>query len=175
LHLDTINSAFVEDIEDEPQMMLKSFLNGVKSSNLIDIIPARWYKDSIVAQLDINLKSSPVLTAIKPCIKTLLLSFETTFIFQNLQQFQKLEYNEIIHYTTPLRNQFGIAFSISKTAINIALETNSDKELIRMLKNFIIIKWQGCKDSSFNANNSYDNTNESVIKNSESDKIVPLQ
>ncbi|CAG8536409.1 16810_t:CDS:2 [Cetraspora pellucida] len=169
--LDTVNGAFVEDVEDELQIMLKSLLNDVEFSNIIELWRihhidgllhhknivtllsdkthiSRWYKDSIVTQLDINLKSLP---------------------------FQKLEHNKIIHHTTPLRNQFGIAFSISKTAINIALETNSDEKLIRMLKNFITIKWQGCEDSSCNANNSCDNTNESVMKNGKSDEVVPLQ
>ncbi|CAG8678910.1 28796_t:CDS:2 [Gigaspora margarita] len=171
---DTVNDAFIKDVDDEPQTTLKSLLNGVEFSNIIElwrirrigglsyhenivallsdrthlctcmetitkgiicyhfwcvmlysihakfhisIIPTRWYKDSIVDQLDVNLKNSPVL-------------------------FQKLEYNEIIRRTTPLKNRFGVAFSISKTAINIALETNSDEELIQMLKNFIAIKRQ---------------------------------
>ncbi|RIB23008.1 hypothetical protein C2G38_2172484 [Gigaspora rosea] len=216
-------------IDDEPQTTLKSLLNGVEFSNIIElwrihrigglsyhenivallsdrthlctcmemitkgiicrhfwhvmlysihakfhisIIPTRWYKDSIVDQLDVNLKNSPVLVAIKPCIETLSLPSEAISTFQNLQQFQKLEHNEIIHRTTSLRNRFGVAFSISKTAINIALETNSDEELIRMLKNFIAIKWQGFEDLSCNVNNLYDNTNE---KTGESEEMVPLQ
>ncbi|CAG8695079.1 7826_t:CDS:2, partial [Cetraspora pellucida] len=65
-------------------------------------------------------------------------SSKATFTLKSLQQFQKLEHNEAIHYATSLRNWFGIAFSVSKTAINIALETNSDEELIQMLKNFIM-------------------------------------
>ncbi|CAG8697094.1 9992_t:CDS:1, partial [Scutellospora calospora] len=87
----------------------------------------------------------------------------------------KLEHNEVIYHTTFLRNQFRIAFSVSKTAINIALETNSNKELIQILKNFIIVKQQAYKDSSrCNSNNSCDNTNENNITN-ELDEIVPLQ
>ncbi|KAF0424029.1 protein far1-related sequence 5-like [Gigaspora margarita] len=155
---DTVNDAFIEDVDDEPQTTLKSLLNGVEFSNIIElwrirhmgelshyenivallsdrthlctlhfsIIPTRWYKDSIVDQLDVNLKNSPVLVAIKPYIETL--------------------------------NQFGVAFSIFKTAINIALETNSNKELIQ--------------DLSYNINNSYDNTNE---KTNESEEVVLLQ
>ncbi|CAG8826527.1 36842_t:CDS:2 [Gigaspora margarita] len=194
---DTVNDAFIEDVDDEPQMTIRHIgglshlenivallsdgtylctcmeminkgiichhfwhvmLYSIHAKFHISIIPTRWYKD--------------ILVAVKPRIETLSLPSEVISTFQNLQQFQKLEHNEIIHCTTPLRNRFGVAFSISKTAINIALETNSDKKLIRMLKNFIAIKRQGFEDSSCNINNSYDNTNE---KTDESEEVVPLQ
>ncbi|CAG8596174.1 3366_t:CDS:1, partial [Funneliformis caledonium] len=38
------------------------------------------------------------------------------------------------------RNQFGVAFSTAKTAINIALKTGSDNELVKLLKDFILTK-----------------------------------
>jgi hypothetical protein len=38
------------------------------------------------------------------------------------------------------RNKFGVAFSIMKTAINIALETESNSELVKLLKDFISTK-----------------------------------
>ncbi|CAG8819075.1 18499_t:CDS:2, partial [Gigaspora margarita] len=136
LEIDTVNNAFIEDINDKPQITLKSLLNSVEVSKTvtkgiichhfwrvmlysshakfhISIIPARWYKNNIVDQLDAYLDNSP-----------------------------KLEHHNVICHATPLRNWFGIAFSVSKTAINIALETNSDEELIRMLKNFITVKQQ---------------------------------
>ncbi|CAG8605534.1 10997_t:CDS:2, partial [Cetraspora pellucida] len=119
--LNTVNDAFIEDVNDESQATLKSLLNEVEILNLYT--------------------------------KTLLFS-EAIFTLQSLQQFQKLEHNEAIHHATPLRNQFEIAFSVSKTAINIVLKTNSDEEC--------------------NSNNSYDNTNKNDIKN-ELDKVVPLQ
>ncbi|RGB23733.1 hypothetical protein C1646_774095 [Rhizophagus diaphanus] len=40
----------------------------------------------------------------------------------------------------PQKNHFGVAFSIAKTAINIALETGSDIELVKLLKDFILNK-----------------------------------
>ncbi|KAF0493194.1 protein far1-related sequence 5-like [Gigaspora margarita] len=90
--------------------------------------------------------------------------------------FQELEHNEVIYCATPLRNQFGIAFSVSKTAINIALETNSNDELIQMLKNFITIKRQANKDlSRYNFNDLYDTINKNIKTNNESDEISPLQ
>ncbi|KAF0534776.1 protein far1-related sequence 5-like [Gigaspora margarita] len=116
LEIDTVNDAFIEDVNNEPQITLKSLLNGVEVSS-------------------------------------------------------KLEHHDVICYATSLRNRFGIAFSVSKTAINIALETNSDEELIRMLKNFIIVKRLTCKDSTrSDSNNSYEDS----TKN-ESDEVVPLQ
>ncbi|RIB06498.1 hypothetical protein C2G38_2277415 [Gigaspora rosea] len=145
----------------------------------ISIIPARWYKDNIMNQLDTYLKSSPVLTAVRPSTETLPLSSESMLTFQSLRQFQELEHNEVICHATPLRNRFGIAFFVSKTAIHIALETNSDDELIRMLKNFITIKRQANKDlSRYNSNDLSDlsNTiNEDIKTNNESDEISPLQ
>ncbi|KAF0443469.1 protein far1-related sequence 5-like [Gigaspora margarita] len=152
LEINIVNDAFIEDFH-------------------ISIIPARWYKNNIVDQLDTYLDNSPVLTAIKPCTKTLPLPSEAKFTLQSLRQFQKLEHHDVICYATPLRNWFGIAFSVSKTAINIALETNSNEELIRMLKNFITVKRQTCKDSTRSDSN---NSCEDSTKN-ESDEVVPLQ
>ncbi|UZO13688.1 uncharacterized protein OCT59_005182 [Rhizophagus irregularis] len=40
----------------------------------------------------------------------------------------------------PQRYRFGVAFSTAKTAINIALETGSDTELVKLLKDFILNK-----------------------------------
>src|SRR5581483_10423068 len=37
-------------------------------------------------------------------------------------------------------SSFGVAFSTAKTAINIALETESNNELVKLLKNFILNK-----------------------------------
>ncbi|RIB26017.1 hypothetical protein C2G38_2164473 [Gigaspora rosea] len=88
----------------------------------------------------------------------------------------ELEHNYVICHATPLRNHFEIAFSVSKTAINIALKTNSNDELIRMLKNFITIKYQTNKDlSRYNTNDLCDTINVNIKTNNESDKISPLQ
>ncbi|RIB24253.1 hypothetical protein C2G38_2032041 [Gigaspora rosea] len=96
--------------------------------------------------------------------------------FQSLRPFQELEHNEVICHATLLRNRFGTASSSFKMAINIALETNSNDELIQMLKNFITIKHQANKDlSRYNANELCDTINEDIKTNNESDKISPLQ
>ncbi|CAB4384964.1 unnamed protein product [Rhizophagus irregularis] len=156
---------FIEDIIDEPQITLASLLSGIEISNIIEIwrirriggllrkdnlvillddgthlctcletitkgiicrhfwkvmlysylakfhisiIPIRWYKDNILSNLNINLKNSPILTAIET--STDITSFQITF------------WNCIFY---------------SETAINVALETNSDHELITLLKDFI--------------------------------------
>ncbi|CAG8698909.1 12549_t:CDS:1, partial [Funneliformis caledonium] len=44
------------------------------------------------------------------------------------------DYKENIWQIISQRNQFGIAFSTAKIAINIALETGSDNKLIKLLK-----------------------------------------
>ncbi|CAG8558183.1 14377_t:CDS:2, partial [Racocetra fulgida] len=97
-------------------------------------------------------------------------SDESQITLKSLLNGVKLEHNDVIRHATPLRNQFEIAFSVFKTAINIVLEVKSDEELIQMLKNFIIIKWQAKVSTRHDSNNSCnDNT-----KN-ELDKVVPLQ
>ncbi|CAB5391930.1 unnamed protein product [Rhizophagus irregularis] len=101
LESDTVDNYFIEDVVDEPQIILQSFLNGIDSINIIEtwrirhvgglskrenlvilldngshlctciakfhinIIPNRWYKDSILTNLKGNVKNSPILTAIE--------------------------------------------------------------------------------------------------------------
>ena len=96
----------------------------------IGIIPIRWYKDCILTNLNLNLENSPILTAIKSATDVSIPSFQITTTFQTLQNFHNSNYNGIVHQNVPRRNRFGIAFSTAKTAINIALETNSDCELV---------------------------------------------
>ncbi|KAF0460234.1 protein far1-related sequence 5-like [Gigaspora margarita] len=54
-----------------------------------------------------------------------------------------------IHNIVPQRNRFGIAFSTAKTAVNIALETKSDNELIQLLKTFILAKQNSRSKDNF--------------------------
>ena len=68
----------------------------------ISIIPVRWYKDSILTNLDINLKNSPILTAIETTTDTSTLSQITSFkvyiVFKGLiimKLFVKILINEI--------------------------------------------------------------------------------
>ncbi|CAG8672965.1 22025_t:CDS:2, partial [Racocetra persica] len=71
-----------------------------------------------------------------------------------------------IEQVIPKKNKFGVVFSIAKTAINIALETKSDNELVQLLKNFISTK------------RSIDNINSEKIDNNETwdkDGITSLQ
>ncbi|CAB4402035.1 unnamed protein product [Rhizophagus irregularis] len=56
------------------------------------------------------------------------------------QHFQGSYNNEIIQQIIPKRNKFGVAFSTAKTAINIALETRCDNELVKLLRDFISTK-----------------------------------
>jgi len=105
----------------------------------VSIIPIRWYKDSILSNLDVNLKNSPILTAIEASIDT---PYQVTCTFQNLHYIQGSNHDEVVQRSTHShqRNRFGIAFSTAKTAVNVALETNSNHELIQLLKDFIKAK-----------------------------------
>ncbi len=103
----------------------------------ISIIPVRWYKDDILMKFDNVLESLPVLIVIKSN-NTILC--ETNFTLESLRRMQGHGYEENIQKIIPQRNRFRIAFSTTKTAINIALETRSDHELVQLLKDFILSK-----------------------------------
>ncbi|CAG8709273.1 1167_t:CDS:2 [Funneliformis caledonium] len=125
-------------------------IGGLSSCNAlfryyINIILIRWYKDDILIKLDNALENSSVLTAVKSTIPL------TQVILQ--------------------KNRFEVAFSITKTAINIALETESDNELVKLLKNFILIK-----QNNHNGINSKNNIGiESIESNDNNDNIISLQ
>ncbi|PKB94784.1 hypothetical protein RhiirA5_438046 [Rhizophagus irregularis] len=99
-----------------------------------------------------NLENSPILIAIESATDVSTLSFQTTTTFQFLQNFHNLNYDEY--------NRFEIAFSIAKTAINIALEINNYHKLIQILKKFIAIKHN--QNAEGGINNNYLNKNNSV-------------
>ncbi|PKK75069.1 hypothetical protein RhiirC2_774061 [Rhizophagus irregularis] len=146
------------------------YSNSVKFH--IIIIPVRWYKDSILTNLNINLKNFLILTAIETTTDTSTLSQITSCTFQSLHCIQRSDNNEVICQNTNQRNRFGIVFSIVKTAVNIALKTNSDRELIQLLKDFIKAKREKNVDNNDNVNHDIVEINES---NQENDNIVPLQ
>jgi hypothetical protein len=76
----------------------------------ISIIPVRWYKDSILTNLDNNLKNSSILTAIEASTDTSTFS-QITCTFQSLHCIQESDHNEVIRQNTNQRNRFGIAYS----------------------------------------------------------------
>jgi len=133
----------------------------------ISIIPARWYKDYIT-NLDCNFENSPILSAIESA--NTLIPSASSLTFQNLHHFQGIEYNEITCQNNSQQNRFGVAFSTAKTAVNIALETKTDGELIRLLKDFIAAKYEKQPESSDTNNNL-----EGSLEQDASDVIVPLQ
>ena len=139
----------------------------------ISIIPVRWYKDSILSNLDTNLKDSPILTAIKASTDT---SYQVACTFQSLHYIQGSDNNEVVQQNTHnhQRNRFGITFSTAKTAVNIALETNSDHELIRLLKDFIEAKRENhiSGDDNVNENHGMEVNDDS---NQDGSNITPLQ
>jgi hypothetical protein len=139
----------------------------------ISIIPVRWYKDSILSNLDTNLKDSPILTAIEASTDT---SYQVACTFQSLHYIQGSDNNEVVQQNTHnrQRNRFGITFSTAKTAVNIALETNSDHELIRLLKDFIEAKRENhiSGDDNVNENHSMEVNDDS---NQDGSNITPLQ
>ncbi|RGB24275.1 hypothetical protein C1646_676499 [Rhizophagus diaphanus] len=140
----------------------------------------RWYNNNVLTNLDINLKNSPILIAVESSNSTLLP--QVNFTLQSLQHFQGSDHNEIIiNKNLPQRNRFGIAFLTVKTAIHIAIETNSDVKLIKLLKEFIATKRGGDGDGDGDRNgNSDDNGNENsndneIEINKDINDVVPLQ
>ncbi|CAB4423154.1 unnamed protein product [Rhizophagus irregularis] len=195
LQAETIDDNFIEEVVDEPQITLKAILDGIDTSNIIEvwriiriegisskenlvalfsdgthictcmesitkgiicrhfwrvmlysstarfhisIIPIRWYKDEILMKLDDILDNSPVLTALESSTEVNTTSRTVDFTLQSLRQLQGSCHKENAQRIIPQRNRFGVAFSTAKTAINIALETGSDTELVKLLKDFIL-------------------------------------
>ena len=133
----------------------------------ISIIPIRWYKDDILTRFDIVLENSPVLTAIESPNNT---TCEVNFTLKSLKHIQGSDHKENIQKIIPQRNRFGIAFSTAKTAINVALETKSDNELVRLLKDFISSK-KNHNEDNFEENVPTEN-NENIQNDN---RIVPLR
>ncbi|CAB4373199.1 unnamed protein product [Rhizophagus irregularis] len=100
-------------------------------------------------------------------IKSLLSAIETTTDTSTLSQITLCTFQSL-HCI----QGFGIAFFTAKTAVNIALETNSDHELIQLLKDFIEAKQEKNVDNNDNVNHDIIEINES---NQENDNIVLLQ
>ncbi|RIA92049.1 hypothetical protein C1645_846468 [Glomus cerebriforme] len=131
----------------------------------ISIIPIRWYNDDILMNLDSTLENSPILTALQTSTEVTEELYIVNFTLQNLKVIQDSYYDKDIQRIISQRNQFGIAFLTVKTAINIALETGSDNELVKLLKDFISIKQR---------NHDNDNT-ESIKHHQNNDDIISLQ
>ncbi|PKY30850.1 hypothetical protein RhiirB3_392881 [Rhizophagus irregularis] len=129
----------------------------------ISIIPIRLYKDEILIKLDEALEKSPVLTAIELPTNNTTLPHEVNFTLQGLRHIQQSGYKENVQQIVPQRNRFGVAFSTAKIAINVALETKSDNELVQLLKDFI--------SSKKNRNGGVRNNE----NNQDNNEIVPLQ
>jgi hypothetical protein len=132
----------------------------------ISIIPVRWYKDEILMKFDNVLENSPVLTAISTNNAT---PYEVNFTLESLRHIQGSDHKESIQQVIPQRNRFGVAFSTAKTAINIALETKSDNELVQMLKSFILSK-KNRNEVSLEENIDAESNN-----NENNSEILPLQ
>jgi len=132
----------------------------------ISIIPIRWYKDDILTRFDTVLENSLVLTAIESPNNT---TCEVNFTLKSLKHIQGSDHKENIQKIIPQRNRFGIAFSTAKTAINVALETKSDNELVRLLKDFISSK-KNHNEDNFEENVPTEN-NENIQNDN---RIVPL-
>ncbi|PKY33767.1 hypothetical protein RhiirB3_395068, partial [Rhizophagus irregularis] len=154
---ETANDNFIEDIIDEPQITLASLLNGIETLNIIEMwrirrIGGLLRKNNLVILLDDG-------THLCTCLETIT---------------KGSDHNEVVHQNTHQRNKFGIAFSIAKTAINVALETNSDHELITLLKDFIESKREKNigDDDDIKENHDIIGINES---SQEDGSIIPLQ
>ncbi|CAB4380670.1 unnamed protein product [Rhizophagus irregularis] len=135
LESDTIDNYFIEDVVDEPQIILQSFLNGIDSINIIEIWRIRRVGrlskcENLVILLDDgshlctciesvtkegNIENLPILTAIESNDNSSSSSsYQINFTLQNIRHFQGLDDNKSIHQqNTSQRNRFGIAFSIN--------------------------------------------------------------
>jgi hypothetical protein len=133
----------------------------------ISIIPIRWYKDEILMKLDDTLDNSPVLTALESSTEVDRASWTVDFTLQRLRQLQGSCHKENAQQIIPQRNRFGIAFSTAKTAINIALETRSDTELVKLLKDFILNKQRSCDGDVIESENNV------IIESN--NQVIPLQ
>ncbi|CAB5184916.1 unnamed protein product [Rhizophagus irregularis] len=133
LQAETIDDNFIEEVVDEPQITLKAILDGIDTSNIIEV----W---RIIRIGDDILDNSPVLTALESSTEVNTTSRTVDFTLQSLRQLQGSCHKENAQRIIPQRNRFGVAFSTAKTAINIALETGSDTELVKLLKDFILNK-----------------------------------
>ncbi|CAB4415220.1 unnamed protein product [Rhizophagus irregularis] len=127
---DTPNNNFIEDMVDELQVMLKAILNDMDTSYI------KYYDIKLKSSI---LENSPVLAAVESSDIAMLCTVD--FTFQSLKKhFQGSYNNEIIQQIISKRNKFGVAFSTAKTAINIALKTKCDNELVKLLREFISTK-----------------------------------
>ncbi|RIA81981.1 hypothetical protein C1645_836088 [Glomus cerebriforme] len=88
---------------------------------------------------------------------------DVDFTLQSLRQLQGSCHKENAQQIIPQRNRFGIAFSTAKTAINIALETGSDTELVKLLKDFILNKKRNCDGDSIELEDNGDIENNNQI------------
>ncbi|CAB5355112.1 unnamed protein product [Rhizophagus irregularis] len=137
LQAETIDDNFIEKVVDEPQITLKAILDGIDTSNIIKV----W---RIIRIGDDILDNSPVLTALESSTEVNTISRTVDFTLQSLRQLQGSYHKKNAQRIIPQRNRFGVAFSTAKTAINIALETGSDTELVKLLKDFILNKQRSC-------------------------------
>ncbi|PKK64588.1 hypothetical protein RhiirC2_787281 [Rhizophagus irregularis] len=162
LDIETTSNNFIENIIDEPQIILKSLLSNIEISNIIEIWKIRHIsgfscKYNIVILLD---------------DETHLSKFHISIIFVRcLHCIQKFDYNKVICQNTNQRNRFEIVFFIAKTAVNIALETNSDCELIQLLKDFIEAKREQNVNNNDNVNHNIVEINKSNQENNNIEKI----
>ncbi|CAG8673550.1 19883_t:CDS:2 [Racocetra fulgida] len=155
LCIDIISDNFIEDVVDEPQATLKAILDSTNMSNIIEKlricrIGGLSHKDNLVVLLNDETHIS-------------------NNILQSLRNFQSIGHQSNIQRIIPQKNKFGIAFSTAKMAINVALETKSDDELIQLLKTFILTK-----QNSHNKNDNLEEA-ESSENNLNSDSIITLQ
>ncbi|CAB5179408.1 unnamed protein product [Rhizophagus irregularis] len=137
LQAETIDDNFIEEVVDKPQITLKAILDGIDTSNIIEV----W---RIIRIGDDILNNSPVLTALESSTEVNTTSRTVDFTLQSPRQLQGSYHKENAQRIIPQKNRFSVAFSTAKTAINIALETGSDTELVKLLKDFILNKQRSC-------------------------------
>uniref|UniRef100_U9TXH1 MULE transposase domain-containing protein n=1 Tax=Rhizophagus irregularis (strain DAOM 181602 / DAOM 197198 / MUCL 43194) TaxID=747089 RepID=U9TXH1_RHIID len=164
-----LSSQFFSSIDRQFQISQAFTYEGQLTSYLSEDASMYLCRDNhkrdneILIKLDEALEKLPVFTAIEPPTNNTTLPHEVNFTLQGLRHIQQSGYKENVQQIVPQRNRFGVAFSTAKIAINVALETKSDNELVQLLKDFISSK-KNCNGGVRNNENNQDNN-----------EIVPLQ
>ncbi|CAG8542181.1 3126_t:CDS:2, partial [Scutellospora calospora] len=184
---ETINDNFIEDVLDKPQATLQSLLSNdlLRKENLVILFVDRTHICtcietitkgiiySIHTKLDFNIKSFLVLVVLELTPNS---SFQVNFVFQSISGFDKPDCNKVDHKYISQRNRYRIAFSTAKVAINVALETNKDAELVQLLKDFITAnqKEHNTKETEETKEiNSVENNNSN--QDQKTSEVIPLQ
>ncbi|CAB5210703.1 unnamed protein product [Rhizophagus irregularis] len=182
LESNTTSTHFVENLVDEPQVTLQSLLSGIELGNIIETWRIRHIgglsqRENLVALLS---DGTHLCTCMETVTKGIICRHFWKVIFENSPVLSAIEPVDTSTLSVPpLQNNFTlqIAFSTAKTAINVALKTKTDEELIKILKDFIAAKHEIQSERNDHTNNNLEvnNYTEDQLRQDTSNIIIPLQ